>query len=161
MSTLDFRIARRSDARAIALMSRDLIESGLGWSWRSPRVIRHIQDPETVVLIAEGAGKMAGFAIMEFDDEDAHLKLLAVNPRFQRHGVGRQLLEWLDATARVAGVTTIFVEVRTRNRAGRRFYRKLGYREIAYLPGYYSGKESAIRMLRDPEWQDSDARLSV
>ena len=144
--------ARKRDAPAIARMSRDIIEAGLGWSWTTPRIERHIHDPETVVLTASGADRLLGFAIMTFGDEDAHLKLLGVHPRYQRHGIGRALLSWLDETAKVAGIQTIYVEVRASNRGGRTFYQRQGYRAIAYLPGYYRGRESAVRMLRDPVW---------
>ena len=47
---LDF--ARPGDAHALAVMSRDLIESGLGWVYRTERFARLIADSETVALVA-------------------------------------------------------------------------------------------------------------
>lgn len=144
-----FRPAKLSDAHAIAAMSRDLVEFGLSWSWREPRIERCIRQPETMVLIADRARQIAGFAIMEFADEDAHLNLIAVKPRYQRQNVGKQILDWLEASARTAGITTIYLELRSRNRTAWMFYRKAGYREIAHLPGYYEGLESGLRMMKD------------
>jgi hypothetical protein len=43
------RIAQAQDAPAIASMSRDYIEHGLGWGWRQGRVARSIADPEVNV----------------------------------------------------------------------------------------------------------------
>ena len=40
------RLARLADAPAIATMSRDYIEQGLGWSWTVGRVERAIRDPD-------------------------------------------------------------------------------------------------------------------
>src|SRR5690242_21150462 len=87
------RLAEPRDAQPIALMSRDFIESGLGWKYDAPRVLRAIRDRETVVLVAceggarSGRGAINGFAVMEFGDERAHLVLLAVRPSHRRAGI--------------------------------------------------------------------------
>ena len=46
------RPAEPRDAPAIALMSRDFIESGLGWKYDAPRVMRAIRDRETLAVVA-------------------------------------------------------------------------------------------------------------
>ena len=73
-----YKLASRRDAPAIAAMSRDLIEFGVGWSWRTPRVAHAIVDPDTVVVKAIVGTRAVGFGIMGFSDEEAHLELLAV-----------------------------------------------------------------------------------
>ena len=50
--SITFELAAQTDALGIARMSRDLIETGLGWSWTATRVLRSIRDPETLVLVA-------------------------------------------------------------------------------------------------------------
>ena len=40
IANITLRLAHRSDAQAIATLSRDLIERGLGWSWTARRVMR-------------------------------------------------------------------------------------------------------------------------
>ena len=149
-SNFEIQLATRSDAREIARMSRDYIEDGLGWSWLPRRVLTMIRDPESVVLIARtaGGGPISGFAIMEYHRNHAHLNLLAVTPALRRSGLGRHLLEWLEETARVAGTFRIVLEVRARNFGARQFYRDLGYYEREYIPGYYQGQESALRMMK-------------
>jgi ribosomal-protein-alanine N-acetyltransferase len=92
---------------------------------------------------------MAGFAIMRYGDEAAHLDLLAVSRSCRRTGVGRQLLEWLEKCAVVAGIFDIDLEVRAGNAGARRFYERMGYRLLDQLPGYYQGVEAAVRMGRD------------
>ena len=144
------RPGRAPDAPALARMARDYVEDGLPWTWRERRILRAIHDPETMVLIAEaprGSGaEVTGYAIMRFGDETAHLSLLAVRPAYRRRGIARGLLEWLEASARTAGVREVGLEVRADNHAARRLYRGLGYREVAHLPGYYDGREAAYRM---------------
>ncbi len=144
---VEIMLARPTDALALAEMSRDLVESGLGWSWKPSRILSMIQHPEAVVLIARTRIETAGFAIMEFHDEHAHLNLLAVKPRHRRAGVARALLAWLEKSARVAGLSRIVLEVRDRNQEARDFYDSMGFKPEEILDGYYRGREDALRMV--------------
>ncbi len=150
MSNAFLRLANVADAQSIALMSRELIETGLtGWSWGPKRVARSIQARDTVVIVAAVTHYLTGFAIMNFGDEQAHLSLLAVAPSHQRCGIGRQMMGWLEESALVAGIATFNLELRAGNVAARDFYRALGFTDAAYIPGYYRGIETALRMSRD------------
>jgi ribosomal-protein-alanine N-acetyltransferase len=159
---ITIRLAEPRDAQAVAMMSRDFVESGLGWKYDAARVLRAIRDRETLAVVACESGKSAasgtsrgaltGFAIMEFGDERAHLVLLAVRPSHRRLGIGQRMLEWLLESARIAGMASIHLELRAGNDAARRFYRAMGFYETVLVPGYYRGgegrKEGALRMLR-------------
>lgn len=155
---ITIRLAEPRDAQAIALMSRDFIEAGLGWKYDAPRVLRAIRSPDTLAVVAcesaKGAagGAITAFAIMEFGDERAHLVLLAVRPSHRRLGIGQRLLDWLLESARTAGMASVHLELRSTNDAARRFYRAAGFYETVLVPGYYRGgegrKEGALRMLR-------------
>ena len=113
------------------------------------RVAASIRAPDVNVLVACSHEKIAGFGIMRYGDEDAHLDLLAVAPPYRRAGVGRQLLEWLEKCAVVAGIFSVALEVRAGNDGAQLFYKRMGYRTFAQLPGYYQGIEAALRMGRD------------
>src|SRR5271165_2149734 len=141
-------LARSTDAREISEMSRDLIEQGLTWSWTPARVQHYICGPDSSVVVARRERRLAAFAIMHFGDEVAHLNLLAVGPEHRRQGLGRQLLHWLTATAVEAGVFRINLEVRTHNEAARLFYQTVGFEALNVVPGYYQGREAALRMTR-------------
>ncbi|MBI3302139.1 MAG: GNAT family N-acetyltransferase [Deltaproteobacteria bacterium] len=146
---VELKLARLEDAKQIALMSRELVEVGLPWSWTAARVAAHIRGRDSDVLTAWADGQLIGFAIMQFFDEHAHLNLLAVDPACRRSGIGHRLIEWLEETARAGGIFFVNLEVRAGNGGARAFYRKLGYRETRYIPGYYGGREAAIRMTHD------------
>ena len=154
------RLAEPGDAQAIAEMSRDFVESGLGWRYDPASIQRAMRRRETNVLVASERRTyvarerpaLSGFAIMDFGDERAHLVLLAVQPALRRRGIGQRMLDWLLDSARVAGIASIHLELRAGNDAARRFYRAMGFYETVLVPGYYrSGegrKEGALRMLR-------------
>lgn len=127
-------------------MSRLHIEYGLNWRWTPAKVKRHIKDKDTMVLIASKDGVIAGFAIMRFGEDQAHLFLLAVQPEFRRSGIGRSMMEWLEKSCRTAGIQAVRLEVRASNRVAMRFYRKLGYRMLARVAGYYDRREAAAVM---------------
>ncbi len=71
-------LARIADAPAIAERSRTLIEAGLPWSWVPRRVEASIRHPETNVVVARVREGIAGFGIMRYGLEEAHLNLFAV-----------------------------------------------------------------------------------
>jgi ribosomal-protein-alanine N-acetyltransferase len=144
----EIRLAFAQDAPRIATMSRDYIEDGLGWGWTPARVTRSIRDRATNVAVAECGVDLAGFGIMKYLDDDAHLLLFAVKPAYRRRGVGSGLLNWLESTATTAGIELIFLEARTSNAAAREFYAARGYSELALLPRYY-GSEDAVRIGKD------------
>ena len=142
-------LARSDEIAAIANMSRELIENGLPWSWNEQRVGYCLKNRDCVVLAARDRRRLVGFAIMEFYDEHAHLSLLAVQRGSQRQGIGRQLVEWLEASARTAGTFVVQLEVRASNDDAHRFYQRLGYREAGRRVAYYGGREDALRMTHD------------
>lgn len=137
------RLARARDAALIAEMSRDYVEHGLGWSWTPARVLAALNHPATNVAVA---GELAGFGIMHYGDDSAHLALLAVRPALQRRGLGTLLLDWLEKPARVAGIERIRLEARADNPTAIAFYRCQGYREAGRMAGYYRGSVDAVRL---------------
>ncbi len=143
------RPAARGDAAAIATLSRDRIEQGLGWSWTAPRVLRSIADAATNVIVAPSGDHLDGFGIMKYHDDEAHLLLLAVRANAGRRGIGAALVAWLEESARIAGIGQITLEARLTNHGARAFYARLGYREIQTLPGYYRGVEACVRLAKD------------
>ena len=143
------QLARLVDATAIAEMSRVLIEAGLQWRWTAQRITASIRAANVNVLVARIHDGIAGFAIMRYGDDVAHLDLLAVAPAYRRAGIARQLLQWLEKCAVVAGIFRIDLELRAANTGARLFYERMGYRAFVHLPVYYEGIEDAMRMSRN------------
>ena len=146
------RPARLADAVAMAQMSRELIETGLAWRYTPARMGALVTERETVALGAYDGTRIAGFAVMQFGDANAHLALLCVRPSHRRRGIARRLVQWLVASARVAGMESIRLELRSDNPAAFGLYRGLGFLETQLAPDYYDGRIAARRMafaLRD------------
>jgi [ribosomal protein S18]-alanine N-acetyltransferase len=133
------RPARVQEARAMAEMSRELIEAGLAWRYTPGRMAALIGDADSVALVAHDGAHIQGFAVMHFGDEHAHLVLLCVRPGSRLRGIGRKLSEWLIESARVAGIESIRLELRADNAAALAFYGRLGFTQTRWVSGYYDG----------------------
>jgi ribosomal-protein-alanine N-acetyltransferase len=142
----EIRLAKISDALRIAEMSRDLIESGLGWSWTPSRVVREINEQYSNVVVTLEGNDVIGFAVMKYLDGEACLNLFGVHPNHRRKGVGTRMIKWLEETALINGNGVVYLETRLKNHEARKFYKSLGYKVIQRIPGYYEGRETAVRM---------------
>jgi ribosomal-protein-alanine N-acetyltransferase len=141
--------ATASDVAAIADMSARLVEAGLPHSWGARRVLNHVRGKNSQVVVARNAGELIGFSIMNFGQEAAHLSLLAVEPGYRRQNIGRQLMNWQEASAVNAGIFFVDLEVRASNHRAMHFYSRLGYLETGQVPDYYSGADDAILFAKD------------
>lgn len=149
ITSYDIQLALPGDAATIARMSRDLVECGLGWRWTPKRILDGICDGATNVAVARDGRRLAGFGIMAYRDEEAHLLLLAVQASYRRRGIGSALVAWLEAPALAAGIGMVRLEARRTNRAALAFYRRLGYKEMQVIHGYYRGMEDCVWIAKD------------
>jgi ribosomal-protein-alanine N-acetyltransferase len=140
------RLATPADAVGIASMSRDYIEHAMPWRWRRNRVIHAMRSLNTNVAVVDERSEIAGFGVMSYGDDYAHLQLFAVRPSSQRKGIGSAILIWLETVARFAGARRIYVEARRENSAARCFYNEHGYHEHVLEKRMYSGRLDGVRL---------------
>ncbi len=81
--------------------------------------------------------RMAAFAITQVVLDEATLFNIAVDPDFQRRGLGRMLLEHLIDELEKRGVVTLWLEVRASNAAAIALYESLGFNEATIRRNYY------------------------
>ena len=139
-------LALPGDARAIAEMSRDYVEYGLGWSWTPSRVLKAIHEGATNVAIVREREAVRAFGIMRYGEQKAHLTLLAVQPEDRKRGLGAVVLSWLEKSALVAGIECVQLEARADNPVAVAFYADRGYAQTGTVSGYYRGEIDAVRL---------------
>jgi [ribosomal protein S18]-alanine N-acetyltransferase len=120
-------LAKPSDTSAIELLSREIVKPDRVRAW-CETVTLAMASADANVAVARAGETLIGLGVMEYTDGEALLALLAVTPTKQRQGVGGALLAWLEATAFVAGIRSISVQLRREDPVSRRFYRTAGYR---------------------------------
>jgi ribosomal-protein-alanine N-acetyltransferase len=99
--------------------------------------------------ILEAAGEVLGYSVMAIAAGEAHLLNLSIAGKWQRRGLGREMLRFLVKFARDFMAQKIYLEVRPSNMAGRALYARAGFTVIATRRDYYpaaSGREDAVIM---------------
>ena len=152
MAIPSVRLATPGDARAIAELSRDSIERGLGWTYSPSRIQRAIRSRTTNVAVVHELGCLLAFGIMDYGDTAAHLVLFGVQPQLRRRGLGRYVLSWLEQCAVTAGLERIDIEVRADNPGAVAFYGRQGYEVRGRVRGYYRGVVDAL-LLEKKIWK--------
>lgn len=93
--------------------------------------------------------QLVAFAITQVVLDEATLFNIAVDPAWQRKGLGRELLDYLIAALEQSDVLTLWLEVRESNQGARALYERLGFNEVTVRRNYYpcaTGREDAIVM---------------
>lgn len=94
--------------------------------------------------------QIVAFVICQTVLDEATLFNIAVDPRFQGKGYGKQLLEHLIAQLQHQKITTLWLEVRESNRIAQHLYHSLGFNEVTIRKNYYptprGERENAVVM---------------
>lgn len=115
----------------------------------SPRSMRRfLKRSSPIFRVAEQQGELLGYGLLlcHRGTSLARLYSLAVSPRAQGQGLGRQLLDALESAAEAAERRFIRLEVRTDNAAAIRLYQNGGYKIIGRRRGYYEDGGDALRL---------------
>ncbi|MGI6326981.1 MAG: ribosomal protein S18-alanine N-acetyltransferase [Saccharofermentanales bacterium] len=102
------------------------------------------------VLVAEQSsgllvGYLSGWVVLD----ELQINNIAVDPESRRKGIGRCLLRQMIAMAESENLSSIFLEVRERNRAARSLYASLGFLPVGGRRAYYADTgEDAVILLK-------------
>ena len=89
----------------------------------------------------DAGGKLAGYFLLMYALDEAHLLDVAVSGERHGKGIGRWLLDTLGARARACGAASVLLEVRPSNERALHVYTRYGFREIGRRKGYYPAHE--------------------
>lgn len=95
----------------------------------------------------EVSGSLAGYAVVAYMFDEAHLLNICISRQQRRSGLARQLLRHLVREAVRDGMAQVLLEVRASNESAAGLYRSEGFEDIGRRPGYYpssSGREDAL-----------------
>ena len=94
--------------------------------------------------------------------EEAHITMLAVDPKFRRQGFGQVLLLSLLASAKQRGLERATLEVKVSNQAALSLYEKFGFRVAGRRRGYYqdTGEDALILWLSGMQYPEFRKNLA-
>lgn len=102
------------------------------------------------LVVEEGGRIIAYIAAIPLGEGSADIESLAVDPDYQRMGIGKALMERIERMMVEHGISTSILEVRDRNSEAISFYQWLGYETIGHMTTYYHeiyrGSRGAYRM---------------
>ncbi|MFG6176702.1 GNAT family N-acetyltransferase [Halomonas sp. THAF12] len=102
-----------------------------------------------LTLVAEGEdGRLIGYGtlLFRYGSGRARLYSFCVHPEARGSGLGRRMLEWLEAAARERSCDWLVLEVRADNQAALALYRRMGFAPSDWLDDYYEDGCAAWRM---------------
>jgi N-acetylglutamate synthase len=81
--------------------------------------------------VATDGSAIVGVVLCGHDGRRGHIYHLAVDPAYQRRGLGKRLLDESLADLRRTGVKRVIIMVADDNPSGRQFWKRSGYEEIS------------------------------
>jgi len=93
------------------------------------------------VLREPNEGLLAGYFLVMYAVDEAHLLDVAVSGVRHGTGLGRFLLDRIAARSREKGMASILLEVRPSNERALQVYERYGYTQIGRRKGYYPAHE--------------------
>lgn len=115
------------------------------------------------LLVAELAQEIVGYVLVLYraGTSLARLYSIAVLPRFQGRRIASQLIEAAEEAGRQSLCAFMRLEVSVNNVSAFTLYKKLGYRDIGRISGYYEDGSDAIRMERRIHAGDSRSNITA
>jgi diamine N-acetyltransferase len=139
VSEVDFRIATGSDVETLIVFMREFYSlEHIAFDERAARgALRQILGDDRLgrVWMINDAGKSVGYVVLtfgfslEFHGRDAFIDELYVEASSRGRGIGRKVLEFLEAACRSLDVEALHLEVGKENTNALRLYRKFGFED--------------------------------
>lgn len=130
-----FRKYRKGDLDQLTELERRAFPVG---PYTRSMLRRVFNREDSTAIIAEEEGRIAGYVVsIPLDPESSDVESIAVDPDFQRTGLGSQLLHQIEDRMKKSGFIYAILEVRDRNLEAIAFYEKHGYEKLAHMPTYY------------------------
>ncbi len=103
---------------------------GLTRPWNDPRkdIARKLKVNPELFLVGFVNGKVAASAVAGYEGHRGWVNYLAVDPDFQRKGLGRQMMQNVEQALARMGCPKVNIQVRTGNLNAIEFYKNLGYK---------------------------------
>lgn len=146
---VEIRLAEEKDLTAVEKIERGSFSE----PWSKPSFQQLLYEPGCLFLVAEGEGKVLGYAIgwvVLVVLEELHIGNLAVHPQKRGEGIGERLLAALISRGIKKGCKMATLELRESNQIALNLYAKEGFKPVAVRRNYYRRpKEDAIVMIKE------------
>jgi ribosomal protein S18 acetylase RimI-like enzyme len=107
--------------------------------------------PHIITVVVEEKGQTRGFAMINpipgaQNEAKGELLAIAVSPQYQRRGIGKRLLGYMEGLARNFGIEEMVIHTAAINKAAHRFFAKNGFIQRGLVERYYPLGQKALEM---------------
>ena len=115
--------------------------------WQRQHFLDELFSDHSFSLVVTGPDEsILGYICLRTLFEEGHILNVAIRRSFRKIGLGRLLLEKGLETCREKGAKTIYLEVRTSNKAAISLYEQIGFVSTGIRRRYYENGEDAVLM---------------
>jgi ribosomal-protein-alanine N-acetyltransferase len=106
--------------------------------WTKKQLLDSIKNPINLGYTLIYKAEIIGFLLAMPVIESADILNIAIDPRHQRKGYGKALIEHLTQVLSKRGIAAVLLEVRESNISAIEFYLAIGFKEISVQKSYYA-----------------------
>lgn len=144
--SLHFAPMRAEDLSEVVAIENDVYP----FPWTRGNFLDSLYSSYENWTLRETTRELAGYFLLMFAVDEAHLLNITVRRGLHGKGIGRMLLDKVVQLAREKGMTSVLLEVRPSNHRALAIYQRYGFVQIgkrkAYYPAPNNTREDAIVM---------------
>lgn len=138
----------RTDMEAVLAIEQRCFAT---YAWAQEDFTNLLKRKQSIGLVCERDGYVVGYSVHVVDGDTYHLARLAVDPLYQRAGVGRELVERIMLKMNNHDQGSIVAEVREYNTSAQLFFKRMGFRATAIENDFFDDGEASYRMQFGPK----------
>ncbi len=134
----DIRLAKETDYEALMKLYNDFVGSDRYAKHDNDSFKKVLENENNYILVVEDEEKLVAFAtfsvrdVVRYPRPIVELDELFVASEYRQHGLGKKLLEKVEALARERNCYRMFIESGYEREAAHAFYEALGYTNYGY-----------------------------
>ncbi len=124
---MEIREFRESDEEPVVRLWK---ECGLVVPWNDPHrdILRKLTFQRDLFIVGCRNGRVVATAMAGYEGHRGCVNYVAVSPEFRGSGLGREMMEAVEARLKAMGCAKINLHVRCSNLDAAKFYEKIGYK---------------------------------
>ena len=112
-------------------------------------------------FVARVGREVVGYGGLLLSSEDGHITTIAVDPEWQRHGIGTRLMLALTREAVARDARHLTLEVRLSNRGAQVLYQNFGFVPVGVRKNYYqeTNEDALVMWVHEIDAPEHQSRL--
>jgi len=129
----------------------DLDQKSLKGLWTKSQWEKELTDPKRICLgiIELETNNLLGFCTAWLVINEIHITSIAVDPAYQRKGLGKFLLSDLIKFSSSLRTNLIHLEVKDTNEPAKAFYKSMGFKTVGNRSNFYKDGSDALLLTKE------------